>query len=92
MSAVGIPCGMVREVGEAAEFGHLADRGLRLPLDIPGLPNDERVDIVNAGFVMAEDGPAVDAPPPRLNEHREQVLAWLQTVRAKPSAGRGAAG
>jgi crotonobetainyl-CoA:carnitine CoA-transferase CaiB-like acyl-CoA transferase len=92
MSAVGIPCGMVREVGEAAEFGHLADRGLRLPLAIPGLPNHEPVDIVNAGFVMAEGGPAVDVPPPRLDEHREQVIEWLQSVRAKPSAGRGAAG
>jgi crotonobetainyl-CoA:carnitine CoA-transferase CaiB-like acyl-CoA transferase len=31
MSAVGIPCGMVREVGEAAVFPHLADRRLKLP-------------------------------------------------------------
>lgn len=87
MSAEGIPCGMVREVGEAAEFGHLADRGLRLPLGIPGLPDGENVDIVNAGFVMKNDGPSVDAAPPRLDEHRVQVLEWLRTFRQQSSAG-----
>lgn len=78
MSAVGIPCGMVREVGEAAEFEHLKGRGLRLPLGIPGLPNGDSANIVNAGFVMAEDGPAVTSPPPRLDEHRDVVLEWLR--------------
>lgn len=89
MSAVGIPCGMVREVGEAAEFGHLKDRHLRLPLDIPGLPVGGSVDIVNAGFVMAEDGPAVDAPPPVLNEHREQIIEWLRAANPGSAGGSG---
>jgi crotonobetainyl-CoA:carnitine CoA-transferase CaiB-like acyl-CoA transferase len=88
MSAVGIPCGMVREVGEAAEFGHLEDRGLRLPLGNPGLPGGENVDIVKAGFVMKEDGPTVDVAPPRLNEHREQILRWLDASRPQSSKGR----
>jgi crotonobetainyl-CoA:carnitine CoA-transferase CaiB-like acyl-CoA transferase len=92
MSAEGIPCGMVREVGEAAEFGHLADRGLRLPLAVPGLPNGENVDIVNAGFVMKEDGPTIDVAPPRLDEHREQILAWLSESHPQTSRGRGTRG
>src|SRR5690606_9545321 len=70
MSAVGIPCGMVREVGQAARFEHLRDRGLRLPLTLPGLPNGDSMDILNAGFMSAKDAPGVDAPPPALDEHR----------------------
>jgi crotonobetainyl-CoA:carnitine CoA-transferase CaiB-like acyl-CoA transferase len=78
MSQAGIPCGMVREVGEAASLPHLAQRGARLPLTIPGLPGGrEHVGIVNAGFRMAQDGPQVDVPPPRLGEHTAEILAWL---------------
>lgn len=78
LSAAGIPCGMVREVGEAASMPHLAARGLRLPLQIPGLPTGTApVDIVNAGFLMSEGGPSVDVPPPRLGEHTQEILAWL---------------
>ena len=78
MSRAGIPCGMVREVGEAASFAHLADRDALLPLSIPGLPGGrDHVSIVNAGFRMGQDGPAVAAPPPRLGEHTEEIMAWL---------------
>ncbi|MCX7036644.1 MAG: CoA transferase [Proteobacteria bacterium] len=78
MSAAGIPCGMVREVGEAVDMPHLAERGLRLPLQIPGLPEGRTsVSVVNAGFCMGSDGPGVDVPPPRLDEHGAQVRAWL---------------
>jgi crotonobetainyl-CoA:carnitine CoA-transferase CaiB-like acyl-CoA transferase len=78
MSAAGIPCGMVREVGEAASMPHLTQRGLRLPLTIPGLPDGrEQVEIVNAGFRMSEGGPSVDVRPPRLGEHTQEILAWL---------------
>lgn len=78
MSRAGIPCGMVREVGEAASFPHLGQRGVRLPLAIPGLPDgQDHVDIVNAGFRMSQDGPHVDVPPPRLGEHAAEILAWL---------------
>jgi len=78
MSAAGIPCGMVREVGEAVELPQLDDRDVLLPLHIPGLPNP-RAAIVNAGFRMQDDGPWVAEPPPRLDEHRSEILSWLQT-------------
>ena len=78
MSAAGIPCGMVREVSEAAQFPHLAGRRLKLPLTVPGLPDREQVEIVNAGFLMTEDGPGVDDPPPLLNQHQEEILQWLR--------------
>ena len=78
MSAAGIPCGLVREVGEAVAMPHLAERGLRLPLHVPGLPDArEDVAIVNAGFRMAGDGPHVAEPPPRLDGDRDAILRWL---------------
>ena len=78
MSQAGIPCGMVRDVGEAASLPHLADRGARLPLTVPGLPGGrEDVAIVNAGFRLGTGSPSVDVAPPRLDENREEILAWL---------------
>ena len=78
LSAAGVPCGMVRDVGEAVSMPHLAGRDLCLPLKVGGLPDGrDEVSIVNAGFVMEKDGPRVDAPPPRLGEHDAQIRAWL---------------
>jgi len=75
MSAAGIPCGMVRRVDEAAA---LAGEGALLALPIPGIPEGAQVRIPGAGFRMAPGGPGIDAPPPRLDEHREEILAWLE--------------
>jgi CoA:oxalate CoA-transferase len=83
MSAAGIPCGMVRSVGEAASFDHLTERRALLPLTISDLPERKDVDIVNAGFRMALDGPGVTEAPPRLGEHAEEVLEWLGYTRAE---------
>ncbi len=77
MSAAGIPCGMVRNVGEAVSLPHLATRNAVLPLTVPGLPLREDVHVVNAGFSMEHDGPGVSDPPPRLGEHNEEILRWL---------------
>lgn len=77
LSGAGIPCGVVRDVGAAASMPHLAERQAVLPLHIPGLPEREDVHIVNAGFVMGTDGPGVDAAPPRLGEHAQEILEWL---------------
>jgi CoA:oxalate CoA-transferase len=79
LSAAGVPCGMVRDVGEAVSMPHLESRKLRLPLRIPGLPEGrEDVAVLNAGFVMEADGPHVDARPPRLGEHDAEIRAWLE--------------
>lgn len=77
MSRAGLPCGVVREVGEAASMEHLAERNALLPLSIEGLPERENVHIVNAGFLMSRDGPEVKEPPPRLGEHTVEILEWL---------------
>lgn len=85
MSEAGIPCGMVREVGEAMDLPHLAARGLRLPLQIDTLPEGHRsAAVVNAGFCLGSDGPGVDQPPPRLDEHGAPVRAWLEGAALPP--------
>ncbi len=77
LSAAGVPCGMVRTVAEAISLPRLAERRLTSHLHIEGLPERERVDIVNAGFLFGSDTPAVNEPPPRLGQHSEDILASL---------------
>ena len=84
MSAAGIPCGLVRDVGEAVSMPHLAERDMCLPLRISGMPEGrDDFAIVNAGFRMANDGPRVSDAPPRLDEQRQEILEWLQTPAGK---------
>ena len=77
LSAAGIPCGMVRDVAEAASLPHLHERGIKIPLQVPGLPSPSPVDIVNAGFTFTEGGPTVADPPPVHGQDTEDVLTWL---------------
>lgn len=77
MSAAGIPCGMVREVSEAVALPQLQARNTLLPLTIPGLPKNEQVHVVNAGFSTTQDGPGITTPPPRLGEHGAEILREL---------------
>ena len=77
MSQAGLPCGMVRQIEEAASFPHLKARGVTLPIAVPGLPQGPSCEIVNAGFCMAEDSPGVSEPPPRLGEHGAEIMDWL---------------
>lgn len=77
LSAAGLPCGMVREVSEAIGLDGLEERGIKLPLKVPSLPDRNDVSIVNAGFKFSEDSPHIDVPPPRLGEHNDEILASL---------------
>jgi crotonobetainyl-CoA:carnitine CoA-transferase CaiB-like acyl-CoA transferase len=77
LSAAGIPCGMVRSIGEAMSLPGLDQRALRLPLTIPGLPHREQVDVLGLGVLSSNHDDEALAPPPRLGEHTEEVLAWL---------------
>ena len=84
LSAVGAPCGVVRDVGDACELEQLRSRGLLQAIRIPGLPDREEVAVLNAGFVFAHDGPGLDEPPPRLGQHTEEVLRDLCGQSAVP--------
>jgi CoA:oxalate CoA-transferase len=77
LSAAGIPCGVVREIGEAMSLPALDERSLRIPLHIPGLPDREDVAVLGAGFVSARGAPEKVERPPHLGEHTAEILAWL---------------
>jgi crotonobetainyl-CoA:carnitine CoA-transferase CaiB-like acyl-CoA transferase len=77
LSAAGVPCGMVRDVGEAVNLQGLGERGIKIPLDVPGLPERTDVEIVNAGFKFSQDSPHIDQPPPRAGEQGEAILQSL---------------
>ena len=75
LSERGIPCGMVRRVDEAAA---LSGPGALLDFDLPGFPVAGKVAVPNAGFRMVPDGPGSDVPPPHIDQHRAEILAWLE--------------
>ena len=77
LSSLGVPCGLVREVGEAMSLPGLDERTLRLPLKIPGLPVNEDVAVLNLGIKTTRDRNDGLEPPPRLGEHTGQILDWL---------------
>lgn len=77
LSAAGIPCGVVREVSEAMSLSGLDERSLRLPMRIGGLPGSEAVAVLDLGVVGSRDTGGELDPPPRLGEHTEEILAWL---------------
>jgi CoA:oxalate CoA-transferase len=74
LSGAGIPCGMVRTVGEAAA---LAGENALLHLHIAGLPDGEDVHVTNAGFTLSGGALGTKKPPPKLDENREEILKWL---------------
>lgn len=77
MSAAGIPCGMVREVGEAAELAKRAGSRAWMPIEVPGLPESDQVGIVGLGFALGSAPRETPSPPPRLGGDRATILAWL---------------
>ncbi|MGX7896621.1 CaiB/BaiF CoA transferase family protein [Tsuneonella sp. HG222] len=76
LSSKGIPCGMIRTVNEAVEMA--SDASL-LHVPIPGIPQISTLAIPNAGFNMTPGAPGTNEPPPRLDQHREEILAWLRS-------------
>ena len=41
------------------------------------IPGVGPVAVPNIGFTMKPGDPGTDQPPPRIDEHREEILAWL---------------
>ncbi len=74
LNAARIPCGMIRRVDEAVE---LCSQTSLLDIDIEGFPGRGKVAVPNAGFKMEPGCPGTSAAPPRIDENREEILAWL---------------
>jgi len=71
-----VPAGRVRTLGEALADPHLATRGVRHTQNsMQHIPGELTTPV--AAFRMAEGGPRVDTPPPKLGEHTDQILQSL---------------
>jgi CoA:oxalate CoA-transferase len=77
LSAAGVPCGLVREIGEALSLPGLEARALRVPVRVPGLPEKEAVAVLGPGFATRQGGEVSLPPPPRLGEHTAELREWL---------------
>jgi crotonobetainyl-CoA:carnitine CoA-transferase CaiB-like acyl-CoA transferase len=74
LSAINVPCGKIRHVGEAAQ---LCGPQALLNVNIEGFPGGSEIAVPNAGFGMEPGAPGTAEPPPRLDQHREEILQWL---------------
>lgn len=76
LTDAGVPAGPVYTVPQALNHEHIAQRDLVATFyDVPGVGREVRV--LRTGFKLNGKSPAVTAPPPRLGEHTEAILAEL---------------
>ncbi|WP_233238426.1 CaiB/BaiF CoA-transferase family protein [Bordetella sp. LUAb4] len=76
LTEAGVPTGPVYSVEQALAHPQVADRGMVATFpDVPGVGRDVRV--VRTGFKLDGKAPAVDAPPPQLGQHNEELLREL---------------
>ena len=62
-------------MNEAAE---LSGPGGLLDIELAGPQVSDHIAVPNAGFQMRPGGPGTSEPPPRVDEHRDEILDWLE--------------
>ena len=71
-----VPAARVRSMGEAIADPHLATRGvIHRHESAPGMDGGFSVPV--APFTFAQGGPRIDAPPPLLGQHNEEIRTEL---------------
>jgi CoA:oxalate CoA-transferase len=76
LNAAGVPAGPVYTVPQALQHPQVSGRGMLATFEkVPGVGRDVRV--VRTGFKLNGQAPQVGAPPPRLGEHTDALLAEL---------------
>ncbi|MEM1130367.1 MAG: CoA transferase [Pseudomonadota bacterium] len=72
LNGIGIPAGPVMSVPEIMAEPQIADRGLLATFpDVPGVGRD--VTVVRTGVKIDGVAPRVEAPPPELGQHNDEV-------------------
>jgi crotonobetainyl-CoA:carnitine CoA-transferase CaiB-like acyl-CoA transferase len=72
LSAAGVPVGQVLSVPQIVKQPQVAARGVVQRVAVPALDRD--VQVVGAGFQLGGAPVPIDAPPPTLGEHTEEIL------------------
>lgn len=76
LNKAGVPAGPVLNVDEALSLSQVKQRGLVGTFDDPAEPS-RQLRYVRTGFMLNGQAPATDLPPPRLNEHHQQILSEI---------------
>ncbi len=86
LCAVGVPCGLVRDIADVCEAARADSRGLILPTMAAVDGAARPAAFVNAGFTFGCDGPGSTDSAPQLGEHTGLVLKTLGYSEAEIAA------
>jgi len=76
LNSAGVPAGPVLTVPQTLAHPQIAGRGMIGEfIRVPGVGRD--ISLLRTGIKLNGEAPAVDAPPPRLGEHGEEILREL---------------
>jgi crotonobetainyl-CoA:carnitine CoA-transferase CaiB-like acyl-CoA transferase len=79
LGAAGVPCGLIRTVGEVCEAPQLGERGMILSMEHPVSGVVRNI----ANPVRLDDAPMTNAePPPMLGQHTREILESLLGLSA----------
>jgi len=78
LTAAAVPAGPINDVAEA--FAYAASLGMEPVTEKDGYP------LPSPPLRIDGERPAIDRPPPRLDEHGDELRAWLSRPKPPPSA------
>ena len=83
-----VPAARVRTMGEAIADPQIAARGV-IHRHMSGFGMDGPFSVPLAAFTFAHGGPRIDAPPPTLGQHNDEIIAELAQAQNQPKRAQG---